>query len=148
AAPNLLDHGGRSCHQQAAQDLVAGTGDLAKPGLAGGGVVFRGQPEPGREVPAGGERAWIGRLHHQRRGADRSHPGICASRRLAALARCQAISLASIAFSSACTWAYSLPSIANSSRASAGKLSSCAIRANNGSILSRPLAAVTPNSAA
>src|ERR1700686_783944 len=48
-------------------------------------------------------------------------PGICAKGRLQALARCQAISLASIAFSSACSRAYSLPSVANSSRASTGK---------------------------
>src|SRR5712691_8374035 len=33
--PHLLDHRSRSRHQQAAQDLVAGTGNLAEPGLAG-----------------------------------------------------------------------------------------------------------------
>src|SRR6202011_2990194 len=59
AAPNLLDHRGRPRYQQAAQDLVAGAGDLAEPGLAAGGVVFRCQSEPGRKVPAGGECAWI-----------------------------------------------------------------------------------------
>src|SRR6202158_710900 len=74
AAPNLLDHRSRPRHQQAAQDLVTGAGDLAEPGLARGGMVFRCQSEPGRKVPAGGERARIRRLHHQRCGADRAQP--------------------------------------------------------------------------
>src|SRR5229473_2098003 len=75
-------------------------------------------------------------------------PGISASRRLSALARCQARSLISIAFNSTCNCTYSRPWTANSSRASAGTHSSCATRANSGSILSSPLASVTPNSAA
>lgn len=52
AAPSLLDHRGRPRYQQAAQDLVAGAGDLAEPGFTGGGMVFRRQPEPGCKVPA------------------------------------------------------------------------------------------------
>src|ERR1700687_2316009 len=75
-------------------------------------------------------------------------PGICARRRLSVLARCQASSLASMFFSSACSCAYSLPCIANSSRASTGKASSAAMSATSGSVLSSPLAAVRPNSAA
>jgi len=51
----LLDHRGRSRHQHAAQHLISGAGDRAEPGLAGGGMVFRRQPDPGREVPAGRE---------------------------------------------------------------------------------------------
>src|SRR5271168_861427 len=72
--PGLLDHRGRTGHQYVTQSLISGTGDLAEPGLTCGGMVFRGQPEPGRKMPAGGERARIGRLHYQRRGADETYP--------------------------------------------------------------------------
>jgi uncharacterized caspase-like protein len=74
ATSRLLDHGGRSRHQHATQHLISGAGDLAEPDLAGGGMIFRCQPDPGREVPAGREQPRIGRLHHQRRGADRPDP--------------------------------------------------------------------------
>src|SRR5258706_11796705 len=74
ATPNLLDHCGRSRHQQPAQDLVAGASDLAEPGLAGSGMVLRCQPEPSRKVPAGGERARIGRLHHHPPPTPPPHP--------------------------------------------------------------------------
>src|SRR5580698_937389 len=40
----LLDDGGSSRYQHAAQHLISGAGDLADPGLAGGGMILRGQP--------------------------------------------------------------------------------------------------------
>ena len=74
ALPRLLDHCGRSRHQHAAQHLISSAGDRAEPGLAGGGMIFRCWPDPGREVPAGREQARIGRLHDQRRGDDQPDP--------------------------------------------------------------------------
>ena len=105
AVPRLLDHRGCSRHQHAAQPLVSGAGDLAEPGLAGGGMVFRGQPEPGRKMPAGGERARIGTFITSAVAPTGPTPGIFASRRLSSLARCQTLSLTSIAFNSTCNCA-------------------------------------------
>jgi len=75
-------------------------------------------------------------------------PGTWASRRLSALCRCQAISRASTAFNCRSRRAYSRPCRANNSRARAGSVSSAASRASSAAILSGPLAATTPNSAA
>jgi hypothetical protein len=74
AFPCLLDNGGRSRYQHAAQHLVSGAGNLADPGLARGRIVLRGQPHPGRKVAAGRERAWIGRLQYQRDSANQPDP--------------------------------------------------------------------------
>ena len=40
----LLHHRGRPDHQQLAQSLIARAGDLAEPGLSGGGMVFGVRP--------------------------------------------------------------------------------------------------------
>ena len=80
-------------YQHGAQPLISGAGDPAEPGLAGGRMVLGRQPDPGRVMPAGPERARIGRLHHQagrRSGRSPGSPPDAGCR----LARCQAISLA------------------------------------------------------
>src|SRR5215467_10174395 len=69
----LLDHGGGADHQHAAQSLVAGAGDHAKPRLAGRRVILRGGSEPGRKVAAAAERMRIGDLHDRQRSADRAN---------------------------------------------------------------------------
>ena len=135
-------------HQHAAQGLVAGAGDRSEPGFAGCRVIL-----------------WVSPIHAAKYRPDRKAcgwptfmtsseapigpmPGIFAKRRLGSFWRCQAISLVSIAFSCACNWAYSLAWSTNSSRANAGSVGSACRRASNGSFLSTPRAAISPNSAA
>ena len=150
SAPHLLDHRGGTDHQDAAQGLVAGAGDHAQPRLAGGGVILRRQSDPCREVPAATEkredRAPSSPAARRRSGRCREP---CAIRRLSSLSLCQAISLASIALRSHLQPRHILaPGVANSSLASRAAASSSAMRASSGSILSSPLAATSPNSAA
>ena len=47
--------------------FVAGAGDPALPRLAGGGMILRRQPEPGRKVTAGTEPPRVGHLGSERR---------------------------------------------------------------------------------
>src|SRR5258708_1344558 len=67
---DLLDDSGGTDDQSAAQGLVAGTRDHAEPRLAGGGVIFWGEPEPGREVAARAESMRISDLHGEQRSPD------------------------------------------------------------------------------
>src|SRR5262245_16837168 len=61
---DLLDDGGGTDHENASQRLVSCSRDRAEPLLAGGGVIFRGEPDPSREVAPASEGMWIGHLHH------------------------------------------------------------------------------------
>src|SRR6202030_2514032 len=59
AWPGKLDHRGCAKHQQLAQPFIALARDPAQPGLAGGRVLLRRQPEPGGEMPPRFELARI-----------------------------------------------------------------------------------------
>ena len=49
---DMLDNRGRPGQPSTLRKaLIAGAGDLAEPGLAGGGMIFRGQADPSRKVP-------------------------------------------------------------------------------------------------
>ena len=150
ARAGLLDHGGGADHQSAAQGLVAGAGDHAEPRLAGGGVILRASGRSRRQS-----------RRPERKAADRAPsstsreapigptPGISARRRLS---------------SSFCVPGHQLGLDLRKLRlelrrtprhvrrtapcASSGSAAVAAMRASSGSILSSPLAAISPNSAA
>jgi hypothetical protein len=74
AAPQLPDDSRGPGHQHTAQDLVPGARDNPMPHFASGGMILRGQAEPGGKVAGGSEGLRGGRLHHQHRSANRPHP--------------------------------------------------------------------------
>ena len=151
AAPGLLDHGGGAGHQHGgARPLIAGPGDLAKPGLAGGGMILGRQADPGGKIAAGPERLRIGRFHHQCRGTDRPDAGICARRRLIRHRPVPVHQLGLDRFQLALAAGRVIPALLEqTARGPArGSVSSCAICANKGSISSSPLGAIRPYSAA
>ena len=80
------DHRGRPDHEQAAQHRIAGAGDPPRPRLAGRRMVARRQPEPGGEVAPRLEEMRVRRLHHQKRGDQRTNPGIASRRGAVSLA--------------------------------------------------------------
>ena len=145
----LLDHRGRPDHQHAAQGLVAGPGDPAQPRLAGGGMVLRRQPDPGRELPAGAEGLRIGRLHHQHRGADRPDAGDLRQAPAELVGAMPGHQLGLDRLHLACSLGV-FPGIAAQTSPAPAPAASHPLRsrASSGSILSSPLAATRPNSAA
>src|SRR5579862_5770046 len=72
---NLLDYGGGTGNQDAAQVLVAGACNDAEPRLAGGRVILGGKSEPGREVAARAESLRISDLHGEQRSPNRANGG-------------------------------------------------------------------------
>ncbi len=62
-------------NQQATQVAVSLLRDTAKPGLAAGRMLLWRQPEPGGELPAGAELAWIGHGGSDCGGGDDTQAG-------------------------------------------------------------------------
>lgn len=79
-ALSVPDHRSGSDDQHAAQHLVTGAGNNAKPDLARGRMILWRQPDPCRELASRFELCGIRGLHSQQHRADRPTLGILARR--------------------------------------------------------------------
>src|SRR5829696_7910274 len=146
-AGGMADHRGGAGHQQRSQPFMARAADPAQALLATGGMLSRGQAEPGSQVTAGLKGLRID-LNRQGERDDRADPRDSGQHWLIALARCIANSFASTSFSRSSRCVISSPSRASISLAVAGMLASASMAASRGITWLVPLAAITPNSAA
>src|SRR5215212_8435947 len=141
------DHRGGTGHQPRPQPFMARAADPAQALLAAGGMLARGQAEPGREVTARLEGLRVN-LDRQGERDERADPWDGGQQLADRIGPVHPSSFVSNSFSRSSRCSISSPSNASIALASARMLSSASMAASNGAIWLVPLAAMTPNSAA